>query len=348
MDGYGDLAIGAYGMGSFAGKVYIVHGASSSAFTRDMPLSNQPSYTGEVANDYAGYSVASAGDVNRDGYADLLIGAFGNSQKASQAGKAYVILGHSGTWSRNAPLAQVSYYFLGSAAKDFAGYSVAGAGDLNRDAFADLLIGAPGRDQNGSDSGMVGLMYGRSGTGGAYELNQVNATFQGEKAGDNAGARVSSAGDVDGDGYADFIVSGHLSDRASQDAGAAYLFRGGSSKKSGTLALSNAATVFTGETALDNAGWFLSSAGDMDDDGFGDLLVSAWGNDYNGAGAGMTYVVLTGTILDIDGDGYSEAMGDCDDSDAFQNPGVPEIPMNGVDDDCRGGDAKMRPRVLRQ
>jgi Flp pilus assembly protein TadG len=80
---------------------------------------------------------------------------------------------------------------------------------------------------------------------------------------------------------------------------------------------------------------------DVDGDGFSELVIRAYGNDFNGAAYGKSYLILTGNWVDMDGDGYSESMGDCNDNSAAQNPGMSEIPNNGIDDDCQFGDLRF-------
>ncbi len=338
-DGFDDLAVGAHGTDSQTGKVFVVLGGPVDQFAPEMSLTGFPSFVGEAAGDSAGFAVAGVGDTNGDGFGDILIGAYGNSDVASRAGKAYLVFGHGGDWSADYPLAQADVMFVGEASKDYAGYAVAGAGDMDGDGLADFLIGVPGRDDGGEAAGMAALVYGKTAFGATYDLGQVDGRFQGAAAGDGAGSSISSAGDVDGDGFSDILVSSYASDFADVDAGAVYLVRGGP-RYAGDQALEGATTMFVGEAALDQAGWSVSGAGDVDGDGFSDILVSAYGNDYHGAGAGMAYLVLSGPRVDLDGDGFSEAMGDCNDYNAAQNPAAAEIPNNGIDDDCRYGDAR--------
>lgn len=345
-DGYSDMGIGAHGMSSMAGRVYVVLGGPKGQFSRDMDISVFPAFIGEAPNDFAGFSVAGVGDTNDDGFADFLIGAYGNSQAGTKAGKVYQIFGHDGAWTSDVPLSQVESYFLGQEPNDFAGYSVAGAGDLDRDGFADFAIGAPGRDINGGGAGMAAIVYGAPGNGGKYGLDQIGVKLFGEAAGDCAGASVSSAGDIDGDGHSDLLVSAHYSDITDVDAGAAYVVRGGP-RQTSDQNLDFNSMLFLGEMALDQAGWSVAGAGDVDSDGFADLLIAAYGSDRNGAASGMTYLILTGPYVDMDRDGYSEAMGDCNDFSASQSPGLEEIPNNGIDDDCQYGDSSVF-RYIRQ
>ena len=107
-------------------------------------------FTGESAGDGVGYrAVAGAGDVNGDGFDDLLVGAYGDDEAGNNAGAAYLVLGSAGGLGLDASLAHPSVIkFLGENATDNAGEGVAGAGDVNGDGYDDLLIGAPASDNN--------------------------------------------------------------------------------------------------------------------------------------------------------------------------------------------------------
>ncbi len=215
---------------------------------------------GENSGDYFGNSVAPAGDVNGDGFADVLVGAAGYN---SGRGKAYVYhgspagLGLSPAWSA-----------VGENGGDYFGYSVASAGDVNGDGFADVLVGA--------------LVY-NSGRGKAYVYHGSPAglglspawSAVGENGDDYFGISVASAGDVNGDGFADVLVgaSGYNSSR-----GKAYVYHGSPAG----LGLSPAWSA-VGENSGDLFGYSVASAGDVNGDGFADVLVGAYSyNSYRG------------------------------------------------------------------
>ncbi|MGR3296522.1 MAG: FlgD immunoglobulin-like domain containing protein [Candidatus Bathyanammoxibius sp.] len=101
-------------------------------------------FTGEAMGDNFGYSVSGAGDVNNDGYADLIVGAFFNDAGEVNAGRAYVYSGQGGV---------LLYTFTGEAAEDVFGYSVSGAGDVNNDGYDDLIVGAYFNDAGGESAG---------------------------------------------------------------------------------------------------------------------------------------------------------------------------------------------------
>lgn len=282
-DGYNDLLIGAWGessAGSSAGAVYLVYGPVSGTISLSQA---DAKLTGEAPGDNAGYAVAGAGDVNNDGYDDLLIGAYHQDAGGSQSGAAYLVYGPvSGTLS----LAEADAKFVGQAAVDLAGEALAGAGDVNRDGYADILIGASGNDAAGSTAGAAYLFYGP--LSGTLSLAEADAKFTGEAAQDYAGCAVASAGDVNHDDYSDLLIGARGSDTGGSAAGATYLVYG---PVSGTMSLSVADAKLVGEAAGDEAGRALAPAGDANQDGFADLLIGAPGQDVNGVSAGAAYLV---------------------------------------------------------
>ncbi len=263
-DGYPDLIVGTYTFklgGTDAGEAYVYSGKTGGLLY---------TFTGEAANDVFGISVSGAGDINNDGYADLIVGAPYNDAGGNLAGRAYVYSGKTGG---------LLHTFTGYAAGDNFGVSVSGADDVNNDGYADLIVGAVG---NGA-----GRAYVYSGkTGGLLY------TFTGEAAGDNFGASVSGAGDVDSNGYADLIVGAPGNDWRSTDAGRAYVYSG----KTGGLLY-----TFTGAAAYDYFGHSVSGAGDVNGDGYPDMIVGAYLNDAGGtktdAGRAYVYSGKTGGLL---------------------------------------------------
>ena len=192
-DGFADLIVGASlddnnGIGSGSARVF--SGADGSVLY---------TFDGDSAGDGFGRPVSGAGDVNGDGFADLIVGAAGDDNNGAGSGSARVFSGVDGS---------VLYTFVGDTSNDpfglgdgFGG-AVSGAGDVNGDGFADLIVGAPSDDPNGPNSGSVRILSGVDGS--------VVYTFDGDSSdgflGDNFGASVSGAGDVNGDGVADFVV----------------------------------------------------------------------------------------------------------------------------------------------
>jgi hypothetical protein len=151
--------------------------------------------------------------VNGDGYDDVIIGAHYNDDGGNNAGKAYVYLGTASGLSTT-----VSWTATGEAAGDYLGASVASAGDVDGDGYGDVIVGAHSNNDGGNDAGKVYVYL-----GSASSLSTtVSWTETGEVAIDYLGSSVASAGDVDDDGYGDIIVSAH----GSNDAGKAYVYGG--------------------------------------------------------------------------------------------------------------------------
>jgi len=232
--------------------------------------------SGQASLDYYGLCVAKAGDVNGDGFDDIIVGSPLNSIPGTYAGRAFLYYG--GPYMSDVP----AIIFSGEASGDMFGGTVAGAGDLNGDGYSDIIIGAP----YNSNKGKVYIYYGGPGINVSY-----NAAILGSTAGDWFGTSVASAGDVNGDGLADFIVGANGNDAAANNAGAAYLFYGR------TNGLYTYNLMFTGTGAGDGFGTMVSSAGDVNGDGYDDVIVAASLNDAGGTDAGRVYCYFGGASM---------------------------------------------------
>ncbi len=308
-DGYDDLLISAFyddDAHTDAGQVYLIFGKSS-GWAMDTDLSAaSASFFGEEASDEAGRSVAGAGDVNNDGYDDFLIGAPYNDEVAGSAGQVYLILGKSSGWSMDTDLSGASATFRGEAGGDIAGNSVDGAGDVNRDGFDDIIIGSPyNSDAHFWYSGQAYLIFGKaSGWAMDTSLGSSSASFYGEDAWDYAGYSVSGAGDVNGDGYCDILIgASEDSDAHSWYSGQVYLVLGKASGWAMNTDLSAASASFWGENANDEAGAQVTDAGDLNADGYDDFMIAAPYNDQAHGDAGQVYVIMgkaSGWAMDRD------------------------------------------------
>ena len=163
--------------------------------------------SGAAAGDSSGVSVASAGDVNGDGFADVIVGASLADPNGSGSGASYVVFGKAGGFASNVGLSSLDgstgFRLSGAAAGDLSGISVASAGDVNGDGFTDLIVGAIGADPNGSGASYV--VFGKAGGFASnIELSGLDGStgfkLSGVAAGDRSGFSVASAGDVNGDG----------------------------------------------------------------------------------------------------------------------------------------------------
>ncbi len=261
---------------------------------------------GEVSNDYSGISVSAAGDINGDGYADLLIGA---SYYATQTGRSYVIFGGPGVGGSGTILLSslngVNGFKLdGEASNDYSGFSVSAAGDINGDGQADLLIGALG---HASFTGRSYVVFGGPGVGSSGDilLSSLNGTngfkLDGEVSHDESGRSVSAAGDINGDGYADLLIG--ASEHASSTGRSYVVFGGPGVGSSGDILLSSFNGVngfkLDGEVSNDHSGISVSTAGDINGDSYADLLIGAKGHT---SATGRSYVVFGGPGVGSSGD----------------------------------------------
>ncbi len=195
--------------------------------------------------------------------------------------------------------AEQGFIIQGDADGDSAGFSVSSAGDVNGDGIDDIIVGAFENGAGGNYAGAAYVIYGTSGVRGTLDLTDLDPTdgfvIQGDMAGDQAGYSVSSAGDVNGDGIDDIIVGADLNDSGSFNAGAAYVIYGTTGTDRDTVDLTELdATdgfVIQGDMAGDQAGYSVSSAGDVNGDGIDDIIVGATRNDAGGSNAGAAYVI---------------------------------------------------------
>lgn len=318
-DGYSDVIVGArVGTGTFtySGVAYLYFGGSTMDNVFDLKMEGQ-SYLS-----YFGVSVSSAGDVNNDGFSDIIIGSMGNN---TNAGNAYIYLG--GYAMDN--IADVT--FSGEAANDEFGNSVSGAGDVNGDGYDDVIVGAYQNSSAASIAGRAYIFY-----GGSSMNNTADKTFNGLTSADYFGQSVSGGGDLNGDGYDDVIVGAYQNDAGGAEAGSAYIFYGGTNMNT------NADNIFLGNSGnlLGNS---VSLIGDFNNDGYDDIVVGAYVNDEGGIDAGKAYVftntantnhiamqTFTGSYPvqnlgysvsnagDVNGDGYSDIIvGSSNLNDAF-------------------------------
>jgi hypothetical protein len=312
-DGFSDILVGAFGRdlnGSEAGASYVIFGKAS-GFSGNLDLaslngSNGFRISGKAAFDLSGGSVAGAGDINKDGFADLIIGAQGADPGGDFSGASYVVFGQAGGFAPNLNLSSLGgsngFQISGELPFDFSGKTVSPAGDVNGDGFADLLIGSPGADPNGIESGASYVVFGRAaGFSASLGLSALNGSngFQinGEAAGDRSGLALASAGDVNGDGFGDVIIGAYSADpNFDSAAGASYVVFGKAGGFGPNLNLSalNGSNGFriSGEVSGDYSGKSVASAGDVNGDGYADLIIGASGVDVGGSSAGASYVVF--------------------------------------------------------
>ncbi|HEX8258554.1 MAG TPA: hypothetical protein VF589_13060, partial [Allosphingosinicella sp.] len=257
---------------------------------------------GDQSADLAGSDVALAGDVNKDGFDDIIVSApFGDSG-GEDAGEVYVVFGKAGgfgTVDLSSLTAAQGFAINGDGLNDYAGQSVAGAGDLNGDGFADIVIGAAKNDDGGDGAGAAYVIFGKASGFATVDLGALAAgegfTITGDEIQDRAGHSVSSAGDVNGDGIDDLIVGAPGSDDGGASAGQAYVIYGKSAGLGnvdlGALTPADGFALI-GDADGDDAGWSVASAGDVNGDGVGDIIMSAYYGNDGGGKSGESYVIF--------------------------------------------------------
>ncbi len=335
-DSVDDLVIGALDASpsgrTWAGKSYVVFGSKNvSAWGNGLlDLSSlHDGYRGfvlqgEAASDFSGRSVSGAGDINGDGVADLVIGAFMASPGGrAQAGKSYVVFGsqNRSAWGNGVlDLGSLSdghrgFVLQGEAGNDWSGLSVSGAGDINGDGVTDLVIGAyhaspSGRMWAGKSYVVFGSQNRSAWGNGVLDLGSLSDgrrgfVLQGEAGNDWSGLSVSGAGDINGDGVADLVIGApEASPSGRAGAGKSYVVLGSQNRSAwgngvldlGSLSDGYRGFVLEGEVS-DFSGASVSSAGDINGDGVADLVVGAYLASPGGrAQTGKSYVVFGGGL----------------------------------------------------
>ncbi len=316
-DGIADYIIGAQNESSAfasAGRARVYSGANGSVLY---------SFSGESTAAFMGTSVAAAGDVNNDGFDDVIVGSHGYPNGLG-VGRVYVYSGFDGT---------ALYTFNGDDNSDFFGWSVASAGDVNGDGRPDIVIGAFKDEANGSSSGTVSIYSGLDGTlihtfmgnsneslgyrvAGAGDVNNdgfddvicgtqaiattpdgyarvfsgfdgsVLYTLSSATSGQPFGKSVTGLGDINGDGHSDFCVGTSTDSLSPASSGSATVYSG----QDGSILFQ-----FLGEQPGDSFGTTVSSAGDLNGDGINELIVGA--KDFGSFGVLSVFSGSDGTLF---------------------------------------------------
>jgi hypothetical protein len=312
-DGYKDILVGVQLTSPTVGGVqrgragitYVIYGKASRTTNVDLAsLSPADGFKilGAMTNDFSGNSISSAGDINKDGFEDFLIGASSaNRLGRGLAGVVYVLYGKA-SFTASIDLAALKtsdgFQITGAIANGYLGNAVSYAGDFNKDGVDDIAIGAHMDGPN--HQGITYVLYGKK-TGSFSDIDlstfasssSVGVRILGESSGDQFGFSVASAGDFNGDGVNDLVVGANFADPSPviSNAGAAYVIYG----KTGSGAdiqvsrtMSSLGLAIYGAGSNYNLGYSVSG-GDFDQDGFSDVILGA--NQQTG-NAGVAYVII--------------------------------------------------------
>jgi hypothetical protein len=317
-DGFSDVIVGAsfYDNGQTdEGAAFVFLGSASG-----LSMIHGWTAEGNQVNAAFGCSVATAGDVNGDGFSDVIVGAFNYDNGETDEGRAWVYLGSASGLSP-AP----AWSAEGNQVNAAFGCSVATAGDVNGDGFSDVIVGAHSRTNGFAGEGEACVFLGSA---SGLSIAPVWTVYGGQ-ANVLFGYSVSTAGDVNGDGFSDVIVGAPTHDSSLTDEGRACVFLGSASG----LAATPAWNAYGGQAGA-YLGNSVSTAGDVNGDGFSDVLVGAPYHDNGQADEGRAYVFLgslsgpsstpdwsdesnqlnafMGTSLstagDVNGDGYADII----------------------------------------
>ena len=322
-DGYSDVIIGANGYvgglsGTNLGAFYLYLGGPSGLSTT--PAGGTP-FSGPGFNANFGMSVASAGDVNGDGYGDVVIGGYGYVNGGDgNTGIAYVFFGSSIGLQTGTP--QIINNPVGPDPDSFFGYSVAGIGDINADGYGDVAISAP-EENLGGNTGQGQVYIYQGSASGLVTASPSIITTPTPGGFTYFGYSVSAAGDVNGDGYSDVVVG------SAPNANAAYVFLG---SKTGIANAAAPSYSLSGAGGYTNFGESVAGAGDVNGDGYSDVLVGEPGNGagsvalflggatggdlasnnpttvFTGINPGDQFGIAVASAGDVNGDGYSDVL----------------------------------------
>ena len=284
-DGFDDLVVGAQfaspGGRHNAGTVSVFYGSATwTPSPPGTPLAPDRLLEGAAADDLFGNSVAGVGDVNGDGYADIVVGAYHATPRGLfDMGTASVFLG-SATWTPSPPGTPRApdCRLEGNARADNFGFDVAGAGDINGDGYADIVVGAPLAGSGGLEHAGTASVFLGSATWSQGDRRMADRVFGGAAELDHFGWSVAGVGDVNGDGFDDLVVGAPSADPGGRsEAGNAGVFYGSATWTPSPLGTARAPDrLFEGAAEGDSFGNAVAGARDVNGDGFDDLIVGAY------------------------------------------------------------------------
>jgi hypothetical protein len=297
-DGFDDLLVSTVVMenidgGSHAGKVYLIFGKATGWSMNNRITKANASFMGEDWENHLGWSMAGAGDVNGDGFDDIIMSAPLNDDEFIEAGQIYLIFGKASGWEIDTDIGDADASFIGENPYENTGIFIDGGGDFNADGFDDFIIGSAANSDGGTIAGKTYLIFGKA-NGWLMDksLSKADASFLGENEEDISGRFVECAGDVNGDGFDDILISAIWNDKNGCNAGQVYLILGKGSGWSNDTNLSLADASFFGENSENYLGWPCAGGGDINGDGYDDIILGSIDNTQQGFDAGKIYLIF--------------------------------------------------------
>jgi len=284
-DGGEEIMIGADGDGTdMQGKIYFFQ----SVDIKDT-ISADNAYLhlqGIYKNDRMGWVLDAGTDISGDGIPDLVVGAIGCQMKGTMSGGIYILCGKRE--NNTVIYKQVNSMLYGESTNNSFGWSVNTHGDINNDGINDIIIGAPGYNDN---TGRAYIFYGKN-MPDMVAASDADIIISGENKGDYFGNSVTALKDLNSDNKNDLLITAFMNSDADENAGKAYIFYNKNFEKN--VQSFDADVIISGEYPGDWFGESSAAAGDVNNDGREDLLIGAGGSDlfYNEGGA--VYVFRSG------------------------------------------------------
>jgi len=315
-DGYADVIVGAhdYDAGETdEGAAFVFLGSAAGIADSGSSTAHAQLESDQMSARF-GASVSSAGDVNGDGYGDVIVGAHLYDAGEVDEGAAFLFLGSATGIGDGDPTTAHAQLESDQLSAGF-GVSVSSAGDVNGDGYGDVIVGSDLYDAGLPDEGAAFVFLGSAAGIADSDPSTAHAQLESDQLSAGFGASVSSAGEVNGDGYGDVIVGAHLFDAGQADEGAAFLFLGSATGIADGDPTTADARMESNQGSA-NLGHSVATAGDVNGDGYSDVIVGARGYDAGEADEGAAFVYLGGATGLADGDpGTADAQLDSDQAD---------------------------------
>lgn len=347
-DGFDDAIVGACFAntnGRHSGDSYIIFGKAS-GFDASIALSELNGENGFHISSMEGSSLGngvSGGDFNGDGFSDLYIGAYGSvGENGETTGSSYVVFGKSSGFGSSLDLSQLNGsdgFRIDGMNGDYSGYTISTTGDVNGDGFDDMLITIAPWSETTDGAGGAYVVFGKSTEiSPVFNLSELDGLngfrIQGNAPGDGFGQFLNKAGDFNGDGFDEIILGAYASDTSNLDAGSAYVIYGKASGFQAQVNVSNLNSkdgfIINGINSGDALGDSISGAGDVNKDGFDDLIIGAqYADTDGGVNSGAAYV-LFGSNSGISAQPTNKTMQSNLDLTSYDNNNLLQVELIGV------------------